>query len=157
MITAQNYAIRTYKIKAKIDNSPQTSTFKFCSERKQIFNLIISELIKLDHKTLRDFKIQTDQLISTRRQHLILINKKKMSKALHLKDDIYRLYALREEGNWKRTWQHWRERGYINTMTRNLHRKAQRKTDYSHQKKFWQYKNLKKKTKITRKQNWEEK
>ena len=40
-------------------------------------------------------------------------------------------------------------------MIRRLHRKAQRKIDYSHQKQYWQYKDQQ--NEITRKQKWEEK
>ena len=32
------------------------------------------------HKILRDFKIQTDHLISARRPHLVIMNKKKKKK-----------------------------------------------------------------------------
>ena len=39
----------------------------------------------------------------------------------------------------KRTYQHWRQRGRIDTTTRGLHRKARRRTDYCHQKRYWQH------------------
>ena len=54
----------------------------------------------------------------------------------------------------KMTYQHWRQRWCINTMTWRLHRKARRKTDRSHQK---QYNTRTSGTTITRKQNLEEK
>ena len=39
----------------------------------------------------------------------------------------------------KRTCQHWRQRWRIDTTTRRLHRKTRRRTDYSHQKRYWQH------------------
>ena len=60
-----------------------------------------------------------------------------MHKALHPGDDVDRQYVSRKEGG----------RGYasiqcsINTTTRRLHKKAQRKTDYSDKGQYRQNKN----------------
>ena len=43
----------------------------------------------------------------------------------------------------KRTYQHWGQRWRIVTTTRRLHRKARRKTDYSHQKQYQQHEDQK--------------
>ena len=55
----------------------------------------------------------------------------------------------------KKTCQHWRKRWRIDTMTRRLHRKARKKTNYSHQKQYRQHENQQndtnQKTKIGRK------
>ena len=61
-----------------------------------------------------------------------------MHKALHPRDDVDRLCVSRiEEG--KRTCQHGRQRSHIDIMTRTLHRKIRTRTDYSHQKQYWQH------------------
>ena len=54
-----------------------------------------------------------------------------MCKALHPRDDVDRLYVWRKE----------RGRGLANIdiTTRRLHRKTRRRTDYSHQKQYWQH------------------
>ena len=52
--------------------------------------------------------------------------------ALHPRDDIDRLYVSRKEGGRGLTWR-------IDTTTRGRHRKAQTRTDYSHQKRYWLY------------------
>ena len=49
-----------------------------------------------------------------------------MHKVLHPRDDVDGLYVLRKE-----------EGGGL-TMSWRLHRKAWRKTDYSHRKQYWQ-------------------
>ena len=55
-----------------------------------------------------------------------------MHKALNPRDDINRLYVSRKEGG--------RELASIeDTTTQRLHRKTQRRNDYSHQKWYWQY------------------
>ena len=57
-----------------------------------------------------------------------------MYKALYPRDDVNRLYVSRKDG----------ERGLasiedsIDATTPGLHRKARRRTDYSHQKGYWQ-------------------
>ena len=59
-----------------------------------------------------------------------------MHKALYPRDDVDRLYVLRKE----------RERGLAGiedsvdtTTTRRLHRKTRKRTDYGHQKQYWQH------------------
>ena len=59
-----------------------------------------------------------------------------------------------KKGGRKRTCQHWR---HIDITTGGLHRKARRRTDYSHQKQYWQHEDQQNdnhlKTKIGRKTN----
>ena len=43
------------------------------------------------------------------------------------------------KGRKKRTYQHWRQYWCIDTTTRGLHRKTRRRTDYGHQKRYWQH------------------
>ena len=120
-MAAQNSAIRTNRIKARIDKTQLNSKCRLCGDRDITINLIVSECSKLaqkeykdrhawvgkviiwemckklkfdhankwymhnppsvlendTHKLLRDFDIQTDHLISTRRPDLMIINKKK--------------------------------------------------------------------------------
>ena len=121
LIAAQNSAIRTIHIEARIDKTQQNSNCRLGGDRDKSINLIISECGKLEqkeykarhdwvgkgihwemckkfkfdhanksymhnpahvlendtHKLLWDFNIQTDRLISAKRQDLIIINKKK--------------------------------------------------------------------------------
>ena len=104
LMTAQNSAIRTNHIKGRIDKTQQNSKCRLCGDRDETINHIISECSKLAQKEylarhkwvgkvihwemckslkngtfklLWDFDIQTDNLISSRRPHLIIINKKK--------------------------------------------------------------------------------
>ena len=121
LTAAQDNAIRTNPIKARIDETQQNSKCRLCGDRDETINHIISECSKLaqkeykarhdwvgkvihwemcrkfqfdhtnkwymqntapvlendTHKLLWDFNILTDQLISTRRPDLIIINKKR--------------------------------------------------------------------------------
>ena len=121
LIAAQDNAIRTNHIKARIDKTQQNSKCRLCGDRDETINHIISECSKSaqkeykarydwvgkvvhwemcrkfqfvhtnkwymhnpapvkendTHKLLWNFNIQTDHLISARRPHLIIINKKK--------------------------------------------------------------------------------
>ena len=43
-----------------------------------------------------------------------------------------------KKGGRKRTCRYWRQRWFIDSMTRRLNRKSRRKIDYSHQKRYWQ-------------------
>ena len=74
-----------------------------------------------------------------------------MHEALPLKDDVDRLYISKRRG--KKTYQHWRQRWHIDTMTLGLHRKARKRTVYSHQKRYWQHDGQHTMT-ITRKRKW---
>ncbi len=49
-IAAQNNAIRTNQIKARIDKTQQNSRSSLCSDRDETVNHIISECSKLAHK-----------------------------------------------------------------------------------------------------------
>ena len=61
-----------------------------------------------------------------------------MLKALHPRDNADRIICIKKGGR-KRTCQHWRQCWRIDTTTRGLHRKARRRTGYSHQKQYWQH------------------
>ena len=103
LIAAQDSAIRTNHIKARIDKTQQNSKCRLCGDRDETINHIISECSKLaqreykarhdwvgnvihsvqenaTHKLLWDFNIQTNHLIPARRPDLIIINKKKKKK-----------------------------------------------------------------------------
>ena len=57
LIAAQNNAIRTNHIKARIDNTQQNSRCRLCGDRDETINHIISEFSKLDqkeYKTIHD-------------------------------------------------------------------------------------------------------
>ena len=105
LIAAQDNAIRTNHIKARIDKTQQNSKCRLCGDSDETINHIISECSKLaqkeyksrndwvsrkcagnfyltiqtndSHKLLWDFNIQTDNLIPVRRPNLIIINQKK--------------------------------------------------------------------------------
>ena len=47
LITAQNNAIRTNYIKAKIDKVPQNSKYRFCDDKDKTINHIRSECCKI--------------------------------------------------------------------------------------------------------------
>ena len=118
LMAAQNSAIRTNHIKARIDKTQQDSKCSLSSDRDETINHIISECSKLAQKEYKvrhdwagkvihwemckkfkydhankwcmhnpapvlkwDFDIQTDHVISDRRQGLIIINKKKRKSA----------------------------------------------------------------------------
>ena len=74
-----------------------------------------------------------------------------MCKALHLRDDIDGLYVSRKEGRRGLT----RIQDSVEASIQRLHKKAQMKTDYSHQKQYRQHKHRQnknnQKTKIGRK------
>ena len=56
-MTAQNNAVRTNHIKARIDKTQQNSKCRLCSERDETINYIISECSKLaqkEYKTRHD-------------------------------------------------------------------------------------------------------
>ena len=58
LIAAQNYAIRTYHIKAKIDKTKQNSKFRLSAEKDETITHIISEFSKLaqkEYKTRHDW------------------------------------------------------------------------------------------------------
>ena len=57
LIAAQNNAIRTYHIKARIDKMQQNSKCRLCSDRDETINHIISECSKLAQ---RDYKARHD-------------------------------------------------------------------------------------------------
>ena len=120
-MAAQDSALRTNHIKARINKTQQNCKCRLCGHRDESINHIINECSKLaqreyearhewvgkvihwemikkfkfdhtnkwyihnlapvlensTHKLLWDFNIQTDHLISTRRQDLIIINKKR--------------------------------------------------------------------------------
>ena len=50
LIAAQNNAIRTNHIKARIDKTPKNSTWRLCGDRNETINHIISECSKLAQK-----------------------------------------------------------------------------------------------------------
>ena len=50
LIATQNNAIRTNHIKARIDKTQQNSKCRFCGDRGETINHIISECSKLAHK-----------------------------------------------------------------------------------------------------------
>ena len=121
LMAAQNSAIRTNHIKARIDKTQQNSKCRLCGDRDETINHIKRECSKLaqkeykarhdsvgkvipwemckklkfdhvnkwyihnpapviendTHKLLGEFDIQTDHLISARRQDFIIINQKK--------------------------------------------------------------------------------
>ena len=58
LIAAQNNAIRTNHIKARIDKTQQNSKCRLCGDRKETINYIISEYSKLvqkEYKTRHDW------------------------------------------------------------------------------------------------------
>ena len=61
-----------------------------------------------------------------------------MDKALHLRDDVDRLYVPWKEGG-RGTCQHRIQRWHIHTTTRRRHRKTRRSTDNGHQKQYSQH------------------
>ena len=73
-------------------------------------------------------------------------------KALHPRDDVDRLYVSRKD----------RGRGLpciedsVDPLVQRLHRKARRRTDYRHQKQYWQHTKANRMI-LTRKQKWKEK
>ena len=99
LIAAQNKAVRTNHIKARIDKTQHNSKCRLWDDRNETINHIISECSKLaqkeyktrhdwvgklskkmTHKLLWVFDIQTDHLISARRPDLKLTNKQKKKK-----------------------------------------------------------------------------
>ena len=74
LVAAQNNAIRTDHIKAKIDKTQQNSK---CTLWWQYMHNPAPVLENNTHQLLWDFDIYTDHLISTRRPDLIVINNKK--------------------------------------------------------------------------------
>ena len=57
LIAAQNNAIRTNHIKARIDKTQQNSKCRLCGDRDETINHIISEFSKLAQK---EYKIRHD-------------------------------------------------------------------------------------------------
>ena len=57
LIAAQNNAIRTNQIKARIDKTQQNSKCRLCSDRDETINHIISECSKL---ALKEYKTRHD-------------------------------------------------------------------------------------------------
>ena len=58
LIAAQNNAVRTNHIKARIDKTQQNSKFRICGDRDETINRIISECSKLaqkEYKTRHDW------------------------------------------------------------------------------------------------------
>ena len=55
LIAAQNNAIRTNQIKARIDKTQQNSKFRLCGDRDETINHIISKCSKLVLKTRHDW------------------------------------------------------------------------------------------------------
>ena len=56
-MAAQNSAIRTNHIKARIDKTQQNSKFRLCGDRDETINHIISECSKLAQK---EYKVRHD-------------------------------------------------------------------------------------------------
>ena len=81
--------------------------------------------LKLNREELKQIDRRTAKLMT-------------MHKALHPRHDIDWLYSSRKKGG-KGLTSIKKERWRIDTTTRRLHRKAWRKTDYSHQKQYWQH------------------
>ena len=93
LIAAQDNAIRTNHIKARIDKTQQNSKCWLCRDRDETINHIISECGKLaqkEYKARHDWvgkvvhwemckklNLQTDHLILARRPDLIIVNQKK--------------------------------------------------------------------------------
>ena len=59
IIAAQNYAIRTNRVKAKVDKTQQISRCRLCGDRKERINHIINECSKL---ALKENKTRTDSV-----------------------------------------------------------------------------------------------
>ena len=66
-------------------------------------------------------------------------------------------YMCQKKRRRKRISQHWRRRWNIDTTTQRLHRRVQWRTNYSHQKRYWQHEDQgdgnNQKTKVGRKTN----
>ena len=76
-------------------------------------------------KWTREFK-QMDQ-----RTRKLITN----HKAFYPRDVRWQTIGIKKRGR-KRTRQNWRQRGYIDITTRRQYRKAQRKSEYNHQKQY---------------------
>ena len=77
LIAAQNNAIRTNYIKARINKTPQNSKCRLCVGRDETLNHIISECSKLVQKEYKTRHGWVSKIISTKRPDLIITKKKK--------------------------------------------------------------------------------
>ena len=103
---------------------------KLCSRNliKEINTWVVA-LVRYSEPFLKCTRKQLKQMDQITRKLMT------MHKALHPRDDID--ICIRKGG--RKTCQHWSQRWRIEATTRVLHRKTRWRTDYSHQKRYWQH------------------